>query len=134
MHCKRPKPPRIGLRAAACAAVASVLAACATPALVPGEPRIVDRVVIAPYAAHEACAELAAGERLDYRWHSSAPIDFDIRYRENAAVLSPIVREQSTGDSGIFAALIPARYCLDWQAGAPGAIIGYHILLQRRPG
>lgn len=92
---------------------------------------MVDRLVIAPYAAHEACADLATGDRLDYRYRSSAALDFDIRYREGGAVLSPIVREQSTADSGIFEARIAARYCLDWQAGPAGAIVGYRILLRR---
>ena len=109
-------------------------ASCTTPPLVPGEPRVVDRLEIAPYAAHAQCADLAAGERLDYRYRSSAPLDFDIRYREQEAVVSPIVREHSTGDSGIFEARTPARYCLNWQAGAAGAVIGYSVLRRRDRG
>lgn len=114
--------------------MATSAAACATPDVAPGEPRVIDRLVIAPYAAHEACAELAPGDRLDYRYRSSAALDFDIRYREGGAVLSPIVREQSTADSGIFEVRVAARYCFDWQAGAAGAIIGYRVLLRRAPG
>ena len=117
----------------ALAAVAGV-ASCTTPPLAPGEPRVADRLEIAPYAAHEQCADLAAGERLDYRYQSSAPLDFDIRYRDNDAVLSPIVREHSTGDSGIFEARVPARYCVHWQAGAAGAVIGYSVLRRRSDG
>lgn len=110
----------------------AALASCASaPPLAPGEPRAVDRLAIAPYASHEQCAALGAGARLDYRWGSSVPVDFDIRYRENDAVLSPIVRPHSTADSGIFEARVPARYCLDWQAGAEGALIGYRVLVRR---
>jgi hypothetical protein len=46
-------------------------------------------------------------------------------------VLSPIVREQSTSDSGIFEPPATREYCLAWQAGAPGAIVAYRILLRR---
>lgn len=107
------------------------VAACATPPLAPGEPRVVERLPIAPYAAHEQCTDLAIGERLDYRYQSSAPLDFDIRYREDGAVVSPIVRQRSTADSAIFEARVPAHYCLNWQAGADGAILGYRLLLRR---
>ncbi|MDQ2917788.1 MAG: hypothetical protein M3R40_11665 [Pseudomonadota bacterium] len=110
--------------------VAAGVASCAIPTLQPGEPRVVDRLVIAPYAMHEQCARMMIGDRLDYRYQSSASLDFDIRYREDNAVLSPVVREQSTADSGTFEARTPERYCLVWQAGAPGAIIGYRVLLR----
>lgn len=123
------KPARaaITLLAAAC------IASCAEHPLVPGEPRVVERLVIAPYAMHEECAPLAAGERLDYRYRSSAPLDFDIHYYEGNAILSPVVREQSTDDAGIFEAPLARDYCLTWQAGPPGAIIGYRVLVRRLP-
>jgi hypothetical protein len=112
--------------------VATAGASCATPLLTPGEPLLVERLTIAPYASHERCARLRTGDRLDYRYDSSAPLHFDLRYREDNAVLAPIVRESSTVDSGLFEARIPATYCLAWEAGAPGAILDYRVLL--RPG
>jgi len=124
---------RVAARAA-CIAAAAALACCTTAPLAPGEPRAVDRLVIAPYTLHEQCAELVVGERLDYRYQSSAPLDFDIRYREGNAVLSPIVRAHSTADSGIFTARVPARYCLDWQAGADGAMLAYRLLVHGNGG
>ena len=120
--------PRV--RLAALAAFACV-PSCAMPPLSPDAPRAVDRLAIAPYAAHEQCADLAAGERLDYRYRSSAPLDFEIRYREDNVLVSPIVRQQSTTGSGIFDVRAAARYCLNWQAGAAGAIIGYRVLVRR---
>ena len=111
--------------------IGACLSSCTPAVVAPGQPRVVDRVVIAPYDAHEQCMALAAGDRLDYRFDSSAPLDFDIRYRQANAVLSPIVREHSRSDSGIFEAHEPARYCLDWQAGVDGAIIGYRIVVRR---
>lgn len=121
-------------RAIAAGAAALVLTGCATPELLPWQPRVVDRLVIAPYASHEACASLASGDRLDYRFGSSAPLDFDIRYRDGIAVVAPLVREESKGDSGTFEAHTPQRYCLTWQAGAAGAVIDYRMMLRRGPG
>lgn len=113
--------------------LAAAVGACAAPGWLPGEPRVVDRLAIAPYARHEACAQLLAGDRLDYRYESSAALDFEIHYDEDHAVLSPVVREQSTSDSGTFEVRAPRQYCLDWQAGAAGAIITYRLLLRRAP-
>ena len=115
------------------AAIAAALSACAGPAIVAGEPHVVPRAVIAPYATQEECARLGAGDRLDYRYDSSAPVDFDIHYHEDNATLAPIVREQSTSDSGTFEAHVARDYCLLWQAGPPGAIISYRIMLRPPP-
>ncbi|HEX6137953.1 MAG TPA: hypothetical protein VF059_09855 [Casimicrobiaceae bacterium] len=123
---------RCGARALPLLALAA-LASCAEPPLAPGEPRQVDRMVIAPYAMHEECAHLAAGERLDYRYESSAPLDFNIHYHEADAMLAPVVRERSTGDSGIFEARLAQDYCLMWQAGPPGAIIRYRVAVRPSP-
>lgn len=112
------------------AAFTAGVAGCATPPLTPGEPRIVERVVIAPYQLHDQCMRLETGERLDWRYESSEPVAFNIHYREGNADTSPIVREHSTIDSGTFDARLAQTYCLTWEAGASGAIIGYRMLLR----
>ena len=109
---------------------AAASASCATPLLTPGAPLLVQHLKIAPYESHERCASLRAGDRLDYWYESSAPLHFDLRYREESAVLAPVVRDGSTGDSGLFEARVPATYCLAWEAGAPGAILDYRVLLR----
>ena len=106
------------------------LASCETPPLAPGEPRVVDRVVIAPYESHDQCMRLARGDRLDWRYQSSESLTFNIHYREGNAELSPVVRERSTNDAGTFEARLDEDYCLTWESGPPGAIIGYRILLR----
>jgi hypothetical protein len=107
------------------------MAACATAPMVAGVPRIVERLVLAPYATHAECMHIAAGDRVDWRYESSAPLHFDIAYREGNAVIAPIVRDDSTTDSGTYEARLAADYCLTWEAGPPGAIIGYRLLLRR---
>ena len=116
-------------RALVAAFVAGV-AGCTTQPLTPGEPRIVERVVIAPYQLHDQCTRLETGDRLDWRYESSEPVLFNIHYRDGNADMSPIVREHSMTDAGTFDARSPQAYCLTWEAGAGGAVIGYRLLLR----
>ena len=112
-------------------AIAACAASCASAP--PGsDTRSVDALGIAPYAMHEECFDLALRDRLDYRYQSSEPIDFDIRYRNGGVVVAPIVRPHSTSDSDIFEALVAARYCASWQAGAEPATIDYRLLVRRK--
>ena len=82
---------------------------------------------LAPYGIHEDCADLAAGDRLDYRFESTTPVKFNIHYHEGGMVLMPITRDDVTSDSGVFAPRIKQSYCLMWEAGAAGAIIAYRM-------
>ena len=109
------------------------VASCTTPPLAPGEPRVVDRVVVSPYQSHDECMRLERGDRLEWRYQSTEPLAFDIHYREDNAVLSPVVREHSTTDAGTFEARLAQDYCLTWESGPPGAIIGYRVLLRPAP-
>jgi hypothetical protein len=109
---------------------ALALGGCGGAPIVAGTPRVVQRLVIAPYALHEECVRLARGDRLDWRYGSSQPLVFNIHYHEDNAVLAPVVREQSTADSGIYEARLDRDYCLMWEAGPPGAIIGYRVLVR----
>lgn len=120
-------------RAACGAALAVAVAGCTTAPVAPGVPRDVGHVVIAPYQSHDECVRLEQGDRLDWRYESTEPLAFNIQYREGDAVLSPVVREQSTTDSGTFEARLPQRYCLTWESGPPGAIISYRVGLRPAP-
>jgi hypothetical protein len=111
----------------------ATLAACAGRVLVAGTERDAPRVVVAPYQSHEVCARLAAHERLDYRYTSSAPVAFSIAYREGSMVLMPVVQDRAMSGSGIYEAPFPQRYCLGWEAGPPGAILSYRVIVRPRP-
>jgi len=110
--------------------IAALAAGCATPPPAPGVPQHASRLPIAAYAEHEACIEAAPGDRLDYRWQASEPVDFAIRYREGGAVVAPIVRERSRADSGLVEVHLREHYCLHWQAGAAGALVDYRFVLR----
>jgi hypothetical protein len=117
-------------RALACCLVAAV-AACATT---PGDPdaRESKGQNIAPYESHEECLTLGPGDRLDYRFTSTSAVTFNIRYRENGAVISPIVREGVTADSGIFQPVVRRAFCLAWEAGAVPVLVSYRAAVRRR--
>ena len=107
------------------------LGGCAsTPAITPGVPRVVPRVVIHPYESHKECVRLAPGDRVDYQYESSAPLKFDIGYREGDNLLMPVVRGPSASASGTYEVLLAHQYCMTWEAGPPGAIIRYRILVR----
>ena len=114
-------------------AVALTLGACAENPLVPGQPKVVERLGIAPYAIHEDCAELTPGDRLDYHFASSEPVAFNIHYHDGNAVVMPISREGTTYDAGVFAPRIAEGYCLMWEAGPNGALLDYRIAVRRGP-
>ena len=107
------------------------VANCTTPPIAPGEPRVVDRVVVSPYQSHDECMRLARGDRLDWRYESSEPLGFQHPLPRRQRRMSPVVRERSTTDAGTFEARLDEDYCLTWESGPPGAIIGYRILLRR---
>jgi hypothetical protein len=90
-----------------------------------------DAVAIAPYAIHEACAKLGPGDRLEYRYTSHEPVSFNIHYHEGAAVVTPIQREQSREDAGIYAPTLEQGYCLMWEAGAAGTTLAYEARVRR---
>lgn len=108
----------------------ALLAGCAQAPLQPGETRTVTAMPLTPYEERGECVRLAAGDRLEYAFEASEPVAFEIRYREGAAVLAPIVRDGSRGDSGMFAARLDRDYCLAWEAGPAGALVDYRLRLR----
>lgn len=122
------RPGTAGPRAALAACVA--VAACATGMVTPGEPKVVRDRPLTPYDIHEECVRLAVGDRVDYEFDATEPVSFDIHYHEGNAVLAPVVREPLRADSGIFVARIAQDYCLMWEAGPAGAVLGYSVRLR----
>ena len=109
---------------------ALVLAGCATPHA--GDPpKIVQGYPLPPYQIHEECLALNPGERVEYRFESTEPVDFNIHYHEGKAVVMPLVREKSREDAGVYAVRIAQDYCLMWEAGAAGAVLDYRFRVTR---
>ena len=120
-------------RARDAAALAALLVAtgCATaPQPDRYEQKRVRDHAMSPYVVHEECLRVAAGERVEYYFTSTFPIDFNIHYHEGSTVVMPITRAQTLEDSAVFTARVPQEYCLMWEAGPTGATIGYGLRLR----
>ncbi|HET6803691.1 MAG TPA: hypothetical protein VFI50_13665 [Casimicrobiaceae bacterium] len=104
-------------------------AACTSSPMVAGVPQTADHLVIGPYQTHAQCLDMRRGDRLDWRFDATAPLAFDIHYRESNALLAPVVRNAAS-DAGTFEAREPANYCVTWEAGAAGASLDYRLLLR----
>ena len=110
--------------------IAAALAAggCASPpAPDPDAVRSLVGLEIAPYGVHEACLKLADGDRLDWRFESRAPVDFNIHYHEGKSVIMPVTVAASFGASGVLPVIVPHDYCAMWEAGPLGAVVSYHV-------
>ncbi len=113
-----------GLRVAAITALA--LGGCAATTL--GDaPRIVQGFSLPSYQILEECYALRAGDRLEYRFESGEPVDFNLHYHEGGAVVMPVSREQSVEAAGVYVVPVAQDYCLMWEAGAAGAVIDYRL-------
>ncbi|HVO89739.1 MAG TPA: hypothetical protein VMV45_14450 [Casimicrobiaceae bacterium] len=120
------------VRGQASLAIALSLTGCAAPTLLqPGTPAAVTQQKLGPLDTLEQCARLEVGDRLDYRFESSAPVAFDIHYREGNALVTPISNDPTTGESNIFPALVAGDYCMSWQARHGEAQLSYRA--QVRP-
>ena len=120
------------LRPGALATLAGALiAGCAPTTLLPNTPVTDTSERIAPYEFHEICADLVAGDRVDYRYDATEPVAFTIGYREDGATLLPWTRDYLKSDSGIFPVRYAQHYCLRWQGGPPGALLTYHVTVHR---
>lgn len=70
-------------------------------------------VSIAPGRFEEPCIPMAAGDRLDYEFRASAPLDFNLHYHE-AEVYYPVDERGVAAREGSYVAPRPQTYCLMW--------------------
>ena len=103
------------------------LCGCAPALIVATEPKTVTGRVLPPYESQEECIAVMPGDRVDYAFESTQPVDFNIHFHEGKTIVMPVVREKSRGDAGMYAPPIGQHYCLMWEAGAAGATIDYRI-------
>jgi len=112
---------------AALAYAALLLCGCATRLVDRNAPKVVENNEIAPYATYQECLLLEQGERLDFRFESSEPLHFDLRYRDAGATVLPLVRDGTREFASIYPVPATRAYCLAWEAGAAGARLDYRF-------
>jgi hypothetical protein len=110
---------------------AAALVGCATGPQWPAAPRSVTAYELPPHEILEECAPLAAGDRFEYAFESTEPVDFNLHYHEGKAVLMPLSRERTRADAGVLPVAIAQEYCAMWEAGPKGALIDYRLRIRR---
>ena len=96
------------------------------------EPKVVRAFPLPSYQIHEECLALKPGDRVEFTFESTEPVDFNLHYNEGEAVVLPLSREKAREYAGVYAAALAHDYCLTWEAGAAGAMLDYRILY--KPG
>jgi hypothetical protein len=102
------------------------LCACATP-ITTDSPKTVRAQPIAPYELLEECLHLRVGDRVDFAFEATEPVNFNIHYHEGKTVIMPISRDSTRADAGVFVSSAEQDYCLMWEAGAAGALLDYRV-------
>ena len=76
--------------------------------------------------AAEECFQLAAGERVEYQFESSVPLDFNLHTHRGNEVVMPVRSERTRGHSGIFTSPQREDYCMMWtnRGAVPARITG----------
>ena len=122
-------PPSLPL----CAILAAALSLCACVAdpFSADAPKVVRGQPLPPYKVHEECLRLEPGDRVDFTFDSTEPVDFNLHYHEGKTVVMPLVREKTRGDAAVFAPQVAQDYCLMWETGPAGAMIDYSVRLRR---
>jgi hypothetical protein len=64
---------------------------------------------------HEECMELAARQRLEYSFHSAAPLEFNIHYHRGNRIHYPVLRKGVTALSGTYSPQRGDGYCMMWR-------------------
>jgi hypothetical protein len=70
-------------------------------------------VSIEPKRFEEPCIPLEAGDRLEYEFRASAPLDFNLHYHETE-VFYPVDVTDVTAREGSYVAPFAQTYCLMW--------------------
>ena len=121
-------------RALTALAAALVVSACAAEPERLVAAKVVAGLELAPYAIHEECIALRAGQRIGYRFNVEPAIAFNIHYHEAGAVILPLDEKRTRGEDGDFTADREQVYCLMWEADAAAAVLSYRVeRLQPRP-
>ena len=116
-----------------CAIIVAALALCACVAtpISADAPKVVRGHPLQPYKWHEECLRLEPGDRAEFTFESTEPVDFNFHFHEGKTIVMPLVREKTRGDGGVFAPPFAQDYCMMWEAGAAGAVIDYRVRLKR---
>lgn len=72
-------------------------------------------VILKPGKPHEKCMALDSGQKLEYRFESTAKVNFNLHYNKGDSVYYPVKLDRTAGESGLYEARARERYCFMWE-------------------
>lgn len=85
-------------------------------------------VTVAPGQTAEECVSLTLADSLEYSFKASAPVQFDIYYRQGVMVFHPVLQRNQTVLDGKLVPEGAYTYCAAWMnAGDTAATVTYEL-------
>lgn len=72
-------------------------------------------VILKPGKPHEKCMLLDSGQKLEYRFESTAKVNFNLHYHKGDSVYYPVKLDRTTGESGLYESKAREKYCFMWE-------------------
>ena len=67
----------------------------------------------------EECFSLARGERVDYQFEATTPVDFNFHTHRGNEIVTPVHVQRTRAQAGVFSSPAAEDYCMMWtNAGA----------------
>ena len=72
-------------------------------------------VILKPGKPFEKCMVLDSGQKLEYRFESTAKVNFNLHYNKVDSMYYPVKLDRTTGESGLYESRAREKYCLWWE-------------------
>ena len=72
-------------------------------------------VILKPGKPHEKCVMLNTGQVVEYRFESSAKVNFNLHYNKGESVYYPVKLDRTTGEAGMYESRARERHCFTWE-------------------
>ena len=72
-------------------------------------------VTIKPNKMVEKCMTLEPPQKIEYRFESSAKLNFNLHYHKGDQAYYPVKLDHTNGESGLYEAKAKEVYCLMWE-------------------
>jgi hypothetical protein len=69
---------------------------------------------IKPAGIHEECVSAKSGQKINYSFYTSAPVDFNVHYHVGEKISYPLERSNVTTEDGTYVPDHEDIYCLMW--------------------
>ncbi len=90
------------------------LGVCSSASAQPASPAS-KPVILKPGKPLEKCVMLNTGQNLEYRFESSAKINFNLHYNKGDSVYYPVKLDRTTGEAGLYESRAREKHCFMWE-------------------